>query len=745
MNPSVGQSLSRLDGRAKVTGAARYTADWPEKNVAFGVTFMSSIASGRVRSFDLELAKRVPGVIEIITHENAETIRVFNPKIKFFIGGSLPFQDANVYYYGQPLGVVVAETLEAAEQAARLVQVHYRIDEAKLDFEALRKDAKIKKKDGMGRTLTAVKGDVEKEIKNSKVQVTATYRLPIENHHPMETSSTLAVYDGDQLTVYDATQGVANEHKILSAAFDVKKDKMRVISKFIGGGFGCKGSTWSHAFITVMAAKKTKRPVKLVTSRTSMSTNVGYRANTIQEVTLASDANGKLLAIKHETVNPVAMTKEFPETTGALFKLLYECPAISTTQKVVEVNYSTPTFMRAPGECSGSFALESAMDELAHKLNMDPIELRLKNYAEKDPMKNVPFTSKSLRQCYEQGAKKFGWNKRKAGPGLIKDGDYYVGYGMATSSYPVQVFPTSAKIELSANGKAKVRSASQDIGTGAYTIMPQLASDALGIAFEDVDFDLGDSNYPPGGVSGGSSTTGSLGWAISDASKKIFEQLKEIAIKDEKSALYNLKANEITISNAKIYPVKEPNKSESIFALMKRNQKSVLVGDGETDLKTDKVHQKEYSAHSYGAQFAEVRVHALTGEVKLTKMVGAFAAGRIVNPKTARSQFMGGMIFGIGMGLTEQNPVDLRTGMFMARDLGEYHVPVNKDVPDLDIITIDEVDTIINPAGTKGIGEIGTVGTAAAIANAVFNATGIRVREIPITPDKLVAELSKRA
>ena len=747
MSPALGQAFVRKDGHAKVTGAARYSADWPVPRVAYGVIVQSTIASGRALAFDVVAARAVAGVIEVLTWQNAPKPGGSPPKSPTGLGDPvLPLQDADVHYHGQPIALVVADSLEAAEQAAALVAVTYRADTAVLGFDEQRVDSgKVIKTDANGRVATASKGDLEVQLKASARVIRRTYLLPVENHHPIETSSTIAEWNGAKLTVHDATQGVANAAKSLAGLFAVKEADIQVITKFVGGGFGCKGALWTHTILAVLAAKATGRAVKIAITRAQMATNVGYRARTVQEVTLGCDAGGRLLAIGHETINPTSMKKEYAETTGALFKLLYAAPAISTTQKLVKLNWPGPTFMRAPGESSGSFALESAMDELAHELGVDPLLLRLTNYAERDPLKDIPFSSKSLRQCYDAGAQRFAWERRKQQPGSVRDGDWLVGYGMATASYPVHVFPASARITLAADGTATVVSATQDIGTGTYTVMGQLAADALGLDYEKVAFDLGDSRYPAAGVSGGSSTVSSVGWAIAAAGKDVLDQLRKLASGDAASPLHGLEAEKLVPGGAgRLQSAADPAIGEDYAAIMKRNATAALTGEGKLDAKLQKANEEKFSQHSYGAQFAEVRVHALTGEVVLAKMTGAFAAGHIVNPRTARSQFMGGMIFGIGMALTEANVVDERDGKFMNRDLAEYHVPVNRDVPELDIVMIDELDTVVNPAGTKGIGEIGTVGSAAAIANAVFNATGIRVRELPITPDRLVGELAKR-
>ncbi len=742
MNPSIGQSVVRQDGRAKVTGAARYTADWPVSGVAHGVIVQSSIACGRVTGFDLAAARAVLGVIDILSWENVPRLRG-KPPASSIGDPHLPLQDDEVLYHGQPLAVVVAESIEAAQQAAHLVRIAYALGDTVLGFVPRVAEAKPLKIDSLGRKATDGKGDTGEGIVSAAHVMRATYTLPVENHHPIETSSTLAMWQGDHLTVYDATQGVANVAKLLAAVFSLDPGQVQVITKFVGGGFGCKGAVWSHVIIAVLAARVTGRPVRIAISRLQMGTNVGYRAPTIQDVTLASDQAGKLAAIEHRTVNPTAMHKDYPETTGALFKLLYDAPAISTTQKLVNLHYPCPTFMRAPGESSGSFALESAMDELAHELGVDPLALRLTNHAERDPIKDIPFSSKSLRQCYAEGARRFAWERRQQAPGTVRDGDHLIGYGMATSSYPVHYFPARARITLREDGTADVVSATQDIGTGTYTVMKQIAADVLGIPFEQVRFDLGDSLYPAAGVSGGSSTVSSVGWAIDAAGRDLQDRLAKIARDDPASPCHGLDRERIGAGGGRIFVASAPDRGETYAELMRRNHVGVVTGEGALDDARRAEIEKRFSQHAYGAQFAEVRVHALTGEVQLVRMVGAFAAGRIVNPRTARSQFMGGMIFGIGMALTEHNSVDERDGRFMARDLGDYHVPVNRDIPELDIISIPEIDTVVNPAGTKGIGEIGTVGTAAAIANAVFNATGIRVRDLPITPDKLVVELAR--
>jgi xanthine dehydrogenase YagR molybdenum-binding subunit len=741
MSTSIGKPVSRLDGKAKVTGTAKYSGDWKIPQLTYAVAIQSTIACGHIRSFDLRQAARVPGVIDILTFMNAPKLK----KVKNLGGPGmgesfLPLQGEKVFYNGQYIGVVVAETLEAAEHAAKLVRVRYVEEKAKTDFLALQDEAYNYEKSPFFGPMTFEHGSFDSGMKKASTTIKQTYTMPTENHNPMEPSATVAYFKDGELHVYDATQGVSAAAKILGDIFKMSGEKTRVITKFVGGGFGCKGAMWAHPLLAVMAAKKTKRPVKLVLRRDQMFTGVGSRARNIQNVVLGADSDGKLQALQHDTVNITAVNKDFPENCGALARTLYHCDNFKIITRLIKANYQVPTFMRAPGESSGSFSLESAMDELAHELKIDPVKIRLINYAEMDPESGLPFSSKSLRQCYEQGAEKFGWTHRKSEPGKNRQGDYYIGHGMASSAYPVNHFPSQASVELKADqGIARVLAGSQDIGTGTYTVMAQIAADALGFSLEQVSFDLGDSYYPPGGVSGGSSTVSSMGWAITNAANDVLGKLTKLGMKDKQSPVYKSKADDITFLGGRICLKADPKMGESVFALMKRNKTASLKGEGKLPGETEA--QRKTSSHAFGAQFAEVRVHALTGEIEVTRMVGAFASGTIINPKMAVSQYEGGMIFGIGAGLMEKTVADPRTGRVMTKDLADYHVPVNRDVPDLEIILVPEKDPVTNPMGSKGIGEIGIVGTAAAIANAVFNATGVRLRDLPMTPDCLAGKL----
>lgn len=734
MNEAIGKPLNRVDGRLKVTGKAPYAGDYHEPNLAHAVLFQSDIAAGTITGFDLKAARKVPGVVKIITFQNAPRLKPL--KTPMGPGESfMPFQNNEVYYNGQHIGVVIANTLEAAQQAARLVKVSYKTAPAKLDLDKHLEDSYVISKMGTLGEINSQRGDVDEGLKSSEVTMNATYISPIENHNPMEPHATLAVFKKGEMKVYDATQGVAPTAKMLSQLFKVSFEKTLVVTKFMGGGFGCKGSLWPHEIIAVMAAQQTGRPVKLVLTRQQMFTGVGHRARTIQQIALGAKTTGELQAFKHIVINNTAVNKDYSERSAVPTPMLYQCDNLLAEHRLVKLNYQVPTFMRAPGECSGSFAIESAMDEMAYALKMDPVEFRLRNYADKDQKDKIPFSSKSLRQCYEVGMKQFNWSRRQATPGRVHEGEYLVGYGMATSTYPARRFPAKAHVELKDDGTAIVNSATQDLGTGTYTIMTQIAAEYLTIPVERVKFDLGLSSYPEAGVSGGSTTAASVGTAIKDACDAVHKEIAELAMKDKNSPLYKHKIEELAFTQGRIHLQSDKNTGEDFATLMKRNKKYSLSSNGNTP---KDLNNKKFSTHSFGAQFVEVRVHPRTGEVRVSQMVGAFAAGTILNAKTARSQFMGGMIMGLGMGLMEATQPDLRSGRMTVKDLADYHVPISADVPKIDIIMVDEKDTEVNSLGAKGIGEIGIVGTAGAIANAVFNATGVRVRELPITPDKII-------
>jgi len=507
------------------------------------------------------------------------------------------------------------------------------------------------------------------------------------------------------------------------------------VCPYVGGGFGSKGATWPHVALAAAAARQVGKPVKLVLTRQQMFTAVGHRPPTVQRIRLGTTKEGKLVAVNHAGTGHVAKYAEFVEPVAVMTRMMYACPSIVTSHRLVPLDVHVPTYMRAPGEASGSIALEVAMDELAFALNLDPIELRLRNHADAHPTDGKPWSSKSLKECYRAGAEKFGWAKRDPKPRSMRDGKWLIGYGMASATYPVNLFPSSARVALKADGTALVESGTQDLGTGSYTVFTQLAAEILGLPVGKVSCRIGDTKLPPAGVSGGSSTVGSVGSAVRVAAEGVRAQLIALAVADAKSPLRSLKPDAVTTTDGKLVATDDATKGESFVAILTRAGKKQLDGQGES--KEDKAAEK-FAMHAFGAVFAEVAVDPDFGIIRIRRAFGAYAAGRILNAKTTRSQYIGGITFGIGAALLEKTVMDHRTGAVVTRDLAEYLVPVHADVPAIDAVIVPEEDTHTNAIGTKGVGEIGNVGSAAAVANAIFHATGKRIRDFPITSDKLL-------
>ncbi|MEH1834125.1 MAG: xanthine dehydrogenase family protein molybdopterin-binding subunit [Nostoc sp.] len=731
-NTVVGKPLNRVDGHLKVTGGARYAAEFPVAKMTYGVTIQSTIAKGKIAQIDTKAAEQVPGVLAVITHLNAP--KAFGEK-----GGGRKLQvlqDNIVLYSGQHIGIVVADTFERAMHAASLVQVRYNEEKPTINMrDNLAKAYLPKGKIPREEPPDSAHGNVNQGLRAAAVRVEQTYTTPIENHNPMEPHATTAVWQGDQLLLYDATQGIFEAQKKVAGVLGIEPEKVRVMSYFVGGGFGCKGSSWSHVPLAAMAARQVKRPVKLVLGRIQMYGPVGFRPETIQQVSLGATREGKLTALRHAGISQTSTFDEFIEPVGKSARMIYACPNIETSHRLVQLDEGTPTFMRAPGESSGSFALESAMDELAYALNIDPVELRLRNHADVDPSKGLPWSSKSLIQCYRLGAQKFGWQKRNPKPRSMRDGNYLIGWGMATATYPTNRSPASAIARIMADGTAVVQSGSQDIGTGTYTVMTQVAAEALGLPVEKVRFELGDTKMPETPVSGGSQTAASVSSSVHLAGNQARSQLLELALADQKSPLYSSNAEDVIAENGSFFLKNKSSATETYQAILARHGMKMIEARADAKLGEE---QKKFSMHAFGAQFAEVRVEPDLGEVRVTRWVGTFGVGRILNAKTANSQLIGGIIYGIGMALMEQTVTDPNLGRVVNHDLAEYHVPVNADIPDIQVLFVDEHDPHINPLGVKGIGEIGITGTAAAIANAVYHATGKRIRDLPITLDKLL-------
>ena len=730
--PSVGQPIDRVDGRRKITGAARYAAEFRHPRLARAFLVQSTIAKGRIVAIDAAAARRAPGVIEILSHENALKLQQApgGPKSKPTASGKLgddrlPFSDDVVHYAGQHVALVVAETLDQARHAASLVKVRYREEKPALEIADAQATAYFPEK-SFGQDLQHHRGDVDAALAApGVVKIRQTYTTPVETNNPMEPSATVASWEEDRLTVWDATQAVIGTRGVLSQAFGIPKENVRVVCPFTGGGFGCKGFQWPHTLLAAMAAKMTGRPVQLNLTRQQMFTSVGHRPPTVQTMTLAARRDGALTAIRHDTLQPTATTTEFIEPCGTTTsKLLYACENVSTPHRLVRVNVAPPTPMRAPGDSPGSFALESAMDELAYELGMDPLELRRRNHADRDPGENKPWSSKHLEECYRRGAERFGWSKRNPRPGSMKDGDLLVGWGMATALYPGNRRPASARIRFSADGRALVQVATQDLGTGSYTVFTQVAADALGLPVERITFELGDSDFPEAPVSGGSNTAASVSEAVLQAAAAL------------KAKLAGIVAGIVAGTAAGTAAGTGAGPELPLADLLARSRLPEV--EARADVKPEDEKTKPYSIHSWGAQFCEVKIDPLLPRVQVTRWVSVIDVGRILNPKMSRSQVMGGVTMGIGMALMEHTAYDPRTGLPVTDSFQDYLIPVNADVPPVEVEFIDHPDPVINTLGCRGVGEIGITGVAAAIANAVHHATGRRVRDLPITPDKLL-------
>ncbi|HZP67770.1 MAG TPA: xanthine dehydrogenase family protein molybdopterin-binding subunit [Rudaea sp.] len=735
MSNVVGAPLTRIDGRAKVCGEARYAGDFDASRVAHAVLVQSAIAKGRISAVHSEKAAAAPGVLLVMTHTNApklpEAAMKANPPGERAL--SL-LQDDVVRYNGEPVAVVVAETLEQARFAAMLVEFEYAPDTAALDFDAAKASA-YKPLELTHGPPDAGWGDADTALKGAAVQHAATYSTPMESHNPMEPHATLAAWHGDELVVHDATQGVSGARKALAKKLGIDEKNVRVLSPYIGGGFGCKGSAWSHVVLAAMAAREVHRPVRLVLERTQMFGPVGHRPHTEQRIALGADREGRLVAVKHDVTSWTSTFEDWTESSAMVTRVLYACPNGSTTHRLVRLNLGTPTFQRAPGESTGTFALEVAMDELAVALAMDPLDLRLRNYAEKDPLEGKPFSSKSLRECYRQAAERFGWSKRDSKPRSMRAGRTLIGWGMATATYPANRMPAKATVRLLADGSALVQCGTQDIGTGTYTIIAQVAAEALGLPADRIQVNIGDTDLPEAPVSGGSMTAASVTPAVQDAARQVRDKLVAMATADAASPLHGVQ--DVDADGGWLRSRSDRTRGEPFAAIIARHGGAALEASAEAKL--TKEEKQKYAMHSFGAVFAEVGVDPDLGEVRVRRIVATYGVGRLLNAKTALSQLIGGIVWGVGMALTEETRYDRNVGRVLNANLAEYHVPVNADIPEIDVAFVDEDDQNFNPLGAKGIGEIGITGVAAAIANAVYHATGKRIRDLPITPDKVIA------
>ena len=705
----VGQPVSRVDGRQKTTGAATYAAEFEQTNVAHAAILRSTVASGRL-TVDTSLAERAPGVIAVLTHRNAPKLpyRPHKGAVDPEMGERLHvLQDDRVTHQGQPIGLVVAQTVEQAMHAASLVRVTYRPEAAITDVARAQVVMPTQQKTDQGekRPPQTGRGDAQAALASADVKVGQRYVIPRENHNPVEMHATIAAWDGDRLTLWDKSQWVNNVAEEIAAVFGVPPENVRVVSPFVGGAFGSGLRTWPHVTLAALGARVAKRPVKVMLTRREMYYGVGYRPHTVQRVAIGASKDGRLTALIHDGHQETSTYEEYSEALVNASRFLHSCPNVYTRQRIARMNIHTPTYMRAPGECSGVFALECGMDELAVALKIDPVELRVRNEPAQDEFKRLPFSSRATRECYRVAAERFGWSRRTSSPRSMRDGRWLTGWGMATATYPMNYAPASAMARLLPDGIADVMSASSDMGPGTWTSMTQVAAETLGLPIENVRFHLGDTRLPKAPVHGGSMTMASVGSAVQAACRKARDD-----------ALGQTGGTDL---------------AEAMRRIGKPIEVSADVKPGDEG--------KRFSMHAFGAVFVEVAVDPDLGETRVRRIVGAYGAGRVVNPKTARSQCIGGMIGGVGMALMEHTVVDPRNGRVVNANLAEYAVPVLADTPQLmDVTFVEENDPNVNPLGVKGLGEIAMVGVAPAIANAVYHATGKRIRELPITPDKLL-------
>jgi xanthine dehydrogenase YagR molybdenum-binding subunit len=725
----IGPGVDRVDGPQKVTGTAPYSSDFGYPDMARAALVRATVAAGRIRGIEASAAEAAPGVLAVITHRNAPQLGR-GPDTPYWRQPPPPLQNDRIVHYGQYVGVVVAETAQQANAAARLIEVDYESAEPLLDLNDPRAEV-LANPWGMD----AHRGDVAAGLASAAATVDATYTTPDETNNPLGLFATVAFWDDDSLTVHDSNQWPNSVRATLAAAFGVPENGVRVLTPFVGGGFGAGLRVWPHVVLTALAARITGRPVKLVLTRPEMFTGVGHRTRTVQHIRLGANRSGQLTALEHDARSSIAVEDDNYEPVAADSATAYACPNVDTWDRQARLNIPPPTSMRAPGEAQGNFALESALDELAYAVGMDPLELRLRNYAEDQLELGLPWSSKALRACFEQGAERFGWSARDPRPGAMRDGNWLVGYGMAGVSFFWFQPLCQARASVRRDGTAYVRSAATDIGTGTYTVMTQLSAELLGLRLDQVEFRLGDTDLPMSAVEGGSGLTAALGSAVHAACRGVIQAFLETAAEDPGSPLRGCRLEDVTVADGLIHRIHEPARGEAYSDILARHGLDELTADGDSaPPKPEDVGMAP--AGAFAARFVEVRVDPDLGLVRVARVVSAIDGGRILNEKTANSQIIGGTVGGIGMALLEETVTD-PTGRIANANLGDYLVPVNADVPELEVLFVGEPDRF-NPIGVKGIGEVGLVGVAAAIANAVFHATGRRVRSLPITLDQLL-------
>ncbi|MEU1127202.1 xanthine dehydrogenase family protein molybdopterin-binding subunit [Streptomyces sp. NPDC005899] len=690
----LGAPVVRREGRDKVTGAARYAAEHTPPGRLYGWIVTATVPKGRVTAVRTADALVLPGVHTVLTPDNAPRLGQADDPVLAVL------QDHRVPHRGWPVALVLAETLEAAREGADAVRVEYESDGHDVVLTGDHPGLYVPELANGGNAAVRERGDFDGAFAASPVRIDATYTLGGLHNHPMEPHASTATWADGHLTVHDSSQGSTTVRDTLAQAFELDPDRITVVSEHVGGGFGSKGTPRPQVILAVMAARLTGRPVQLTVPRRHMPAIVGHRAPTVQRVRIGAGRDGVISALAHEVATHTSTVKEFVEQAAVPARVMYTSPHSRTVHRVTALDVPSPSWMRAPGEASGMYALESAIDELACALGIDPVELRLRNEPATEPDSGRPFSSRNLRACLEEGARRFGWYDRDPGPASRQEGPWLLGTGVASATYPVLLSPSAASAHAAPDGSYRIGVNATDIGTGARTVLAQIAAAALGTPLDNVRIDIGSSDLPKGSVAGGSSGTASWGSAVHKAATALVRRLGE--------------------------------------------HTGPVPPDGITvtaDTEQEAARESPYARHAFGAHFAEVAVDSVTGEVRVRRLLGVFAAGRILNARTAHSQFVGGMVMGLGMALTEGSTMDAAHGDFTERDLASYHVPTCADVPDIEAHWIDEEDPHLNPMGSKGIGEIGIVGTAAAIGNAVRHATGARLRTLPLTPDTVLPHL----
>jgi xanthine dehydrogenase YagR molybdenum-binding subunit len=733
---NIGQPLTRRDGQLKVKGEARYAADNHPPGMLYAVLAVSSIARGRVTFLDVPAAKAHPGVVDVMTPANRPPLAEDpDAKTNPFMFRLDLLQNDLVRYANQSIAVVIAETLEAATEGAALLSPRYETQPARVDLDA--GESFVPPAVGVGNPSEVRHGNIEAGLAAASKRIDATYRTSAQYHNAMEPHAIVAAWSGNTLSIDTPSQGLAMAQGRIAGLFGISPANIHIRSPFLGGGFGSKGFISGPQLLGILAARLVGRPVKLVLTRAQMYGPVGYRAPTRQRLRIGTNGEGLLTAIDHHARTVSSSFDDFFEPAANASHTLYASPAIVTSHEAVRVDTGTPLFMRAPGEATGSIALESAIDEAAWACAMDPLAFRIKNDAEVEPITGKPFSSKALRECYAQGAERFGWSKRPLGPRQLRDeAGCLVGWGMGTATFPALMFQAEARAEVRSDGNGLVESGAHDMGQGAWTAFAQIAADGLGLDLERTEFKAGTSDLPDAGIAGGSAHTATVGAAIHNAGAAVIAKLADLATGDQRSPLFGAGNAGVIARDGRLFRRDDETRSDSYADILKRADLTQVEARGNGA--PDPAAQSAYAMHAHGAVFAEVKVDPDLGQIRVTRLVGAFAAGRIINPHLVRSQLNGGMIWGVSFALHEQAIMDRRSGRTLNADLAEYHIPVNADVPHLEALMIDEHDPHVNALGIKGVGEIGVTGSAGAIANAVWHATGIRVRRFPIRIEDLV-------